>query len=145
MRLEFLCPHHRRSLLHDPAAAERLWSASLAAPPASPEPTPREVRVAGAGLQAAGLYLQATPSCGLAHLDRYVTSALRLATLLTRLRQSRLAVTVIALAHATVEQLVFSQKAPASALTVCRRLDREGRALIGEPPRREFRRAAVRL
>jgi hypothetical protein len=145
MRLEFLCPHHRRSLLQDPAAAEQLWSASLEAPPASPEPTPREVRTAGAGLEAAGLYLQTTPGCGRALLDRYVTSALRLAALLTRLEQSRLAITVIALAHATIEEVVFSRKAPAAALAVCQRLDREGMALLGEPPRRESRPAAVQL
>lgn len=145
MRLEFLCPLHRRSLLRDPVAAEQLWSASLAAPPASSEPTPRDVRTAGAGLEAAGLYLQTRQYCGRSLLDRYVTSALRLATLLTRLKQSRLAITVIALAHATVEQLVFSQKAPASALTVCRRLDREGMALIGEPVRHAREAAAVQL
>jgi len=141
MRLEFLCPFHRRSLLRDPAAAEQLWSASLETPPASPEPTPREVRMAGAGLEAAGLYLQTRQSCSRGLLDRYVASALRLAQLLTRLDQSRLAITVIALAHATIEQVVFSQKAPASALAVCRRLDREAVALIGEPPRPGPRRA----
>jgi hypothetical protein len=133
MRLEFLCPHHRCSLLRDPAAAERLWSASLAAPPASPEPTPRDVRTAGAGLQAAGIYLQTRRRCDRVLLDRYASSALHLAALLTRLGQTRLAVTVIALAHATVEQLVLAQKAPASALAVCRRLHREGTALVGEP------------
>lgn len=143
MRLEFLCPHHRRSLFRDPAAAEALWSASLGAPdPAAPEPTPCEVRTAGAGLEAAGLYLQTRQHCGRPLLDRYVTSALRLASLLTRLGQSRLAITVIALAHATVEQLVYAQKAPTAALAECRRLDREGRALVGEPVRRVPRNAA---
>lgn len=146
MRLEFLCPHHRRALIREPAAARQLWSASLeATPTASPEPTPREVRTAGAGLEAAGLYLQTRKRCGPDLLDRYVTSALRLAALLTRLQQTRLALTVIALAHVTVEQLVISQKAPDSALAVCRRLDREGMALIGEPTSIAPRPAAMSL
>jgi hypothetical protein len=101
--------------------------------------------MAGAGLEAAGLYLQTTQSCGRGLLDRYVTTALRLAALLVRLEQSRLAITVIALAHATIEQAVFSRKAPAAALAVCQRLDREGVALIGEPTCHEPPTAAVLL
>ena len=150
MRLEFLCPYHRRSLSRDPAAAEALWTSSLEAPaPAALEPTPCDVRTAGAGLEAAGLYLQTRQHCGRVLLDRYVTSALRLASLLTRLDQSRLAIRVIALAHTTLEQLVFARKAPAADLAVCRRLDREGRALAGEPgfhaPRTAARPAPVTL
>lgn len=127
MRLNFLCPRHRRALTDDPAAARSLWlevRQRLDAQPAVA--TPYSVNLAGSALEAAGLYLQANPVCEPAALDRYAESALHLVGLLVQLRETRLAFVVVAGANAMVEQLARCGADVDAALAACRRLTIEG-------------------
>ena len=127
MRLKFLCKTHRHALLEDTEAARSLWlglQAQLNDAPAVA--TPQRVRQAGTALEAAGIYLLAKPAADAALLQRYVTSAQHLIELLVQLRQTRLAIVVVAGTNALVEHLARSGADRDAALAACRRLTLQG-------------------
>jgi hypothetical protein len=127
MRLNFLCKNHRCSLEVDPAAARAFWLETqerLAGEAAVP--TPHRVSLAGSALEAAGIYLLASPASDAATLQRYVNSALQLIELLTQVRQTRLGIVVVAGATALVEHLGRSGADRDAVLGARRRLTLEG-------------------
>ena len=127
MRLNFLCQHHRQLLMENPEAACSLWFDSYERLDAEPVvPSPYQVNLAGSALEAAGIYLLAHPRCGSDLLERYVNSTLALIDRLSKLRQSRLGVVVVAGATALVEHLAREGADRDAALEACRRITIEG-------------------
>ena len=133
MRLKFLCNTHRQTLLNDTAAARSLWldlHTRLTAE--QPVPTPARVRQAGTALEAAGIYLMANPAADAGLLRRYQETAQQLIQLLVQLRQTRLAIVVIAGASALVEHLARNGADRQAALDACRQLTLRGMGQLEE-------------
>ncbi|MHA7816961.1 MAG: hypothetical protein ACX93N_10840 [Pseudohaliea sp.] len=127
MRLKFLCKTHRQALLEDTEAARSLWldlHARLHA--GRPVPTPERVRQAGTALEAAGIYLMASPAADAGLVSRYQETAQQLIELLVQLRQTRLAIVVISGASALVEHLARNGADRTAALNACRQLTLRG-------------------
>lgn len=98
MRLEFLCHAERRQLYGSPQSARSLWHERLSAMSASHDlpATPYWVRMAGSALEAGSIYLRACEQPEQSDIDDYLTTATKLIALLTRLRETRLALVVFA-------------------------------------------------
>ena len=134
MRLNFLCEHHRRSLMASPDAAGELWCNSLdRLEELAPAATPYRVNLTGSALEAAGIYLIANPACDAIEIARYVRTALSLVELLGQLSQDRLVLIVVAGANATLEHLARNGADSAAAARGRRRLKIEGMRHIDSP------------
>ncbi len=106
MRLNFLCEHHRRSLMASPDAAGEHWRDCLdRLAELSVAPTPYRVNIAGSALEAAGIYLIAQRVCDAVEINRYVRTVICLLDVLRQLSQDRLVLVVVAGANATLEYL----------------------------------------
>jgi len=131
MQLNFLCRHHRQALMADPRAAGSLWLESRRRLAQSAlAPTPYRVSLAGSALEAAAIYLRARPVCDAASLRSYAYTALQLIDMLVRLRQRRLAATVLACADTTMAQLADSSTDAEGAQGATGMLQDEGERLI---------------
>ena len=131
MRLNFLCPRQRDALAREPLAARQLWLFKLELlDTIAAEPSPHRVNLAGSGLEAATIYLRACPPRDAQVLGRYVDTALILVDLLATLGQSRLAIMVVAVGNALLEDLALTGRAPHRAAQACRELNRAGFARL---------------
>jgi len=135
MRLNFLCPRHRDALASDPASARQIWLFKLELLESVPvEPSPHRLNLAGSALEAAHLYLRARPPREAGLLERYTRTALLLIDMLATLGQSRLAIVVIAVANALLEDIALEGADAERAAAACRRLTREGLGLLHDVP-----------
>jgi hypothetical protein len=97
MRLDFLCTYHRRALLENPLAAQAHWLDCRCRLVRSQAPTPYTVRLAGAALEAAEIYLLSFAAVvDRNQLQCYSDTGLQLIDMLVSLRQARLAQVVLA-------------------------------------------------
>lgn len=131
MRLNFLCEHHRRSLMASPDTAGEHWRNCLdRLAGLSGAPTPYRVNIAGSALEAAGIYLIAQRACDAVEINRYVRTVMGLLEVLRQLAQDRLVLVVVAGANATLEYLAENGSDHFVVARARRRLKIEGMRCI---------------
>ncbi|MFK7829740.1 MAG: hypothetical protein AB8B57_08190 [Congregibacter sp.] len=123
MRLNFLCRHHRRSLLASPRDARSVWQDYYPRITKSPcTPTPYQVNLAGTALEAATIYLLAEPVCAGEDLECFTETALLLIGMLEQLGESGLATTVVSGAGDMLQQFALRGANTSVALAQSRKL-----------------------